>query len=96
MKITIFGSGYVGLVTGACLADVGNHVLCIDVDAAKVAMLERGEVPIHEPGLDALIARNRAAGRLHFSTDAKRGVQHGIAIGLSSISRPFRSARPMR
>ena len=80
MRVTVFGSGYVGLVTGACLADVGNQVLCIDIDAAKVAMLERGEVPIHEPGLDALIARNRAAGRLQFATDARRGVEHGVAI----------------
>ena len=80
MKITVFGSGYVGLVTGACLAEVGNHVLCIDIDAAKVARLEAGEVPIHEPGLDALIARNRAAGRLGFSTDAAGGVAHGEAI----------------
>ncbi len=80
MKITVFGSGYVGLVTGACLAEVGNHVLCIDIDTAKVARLEAGEVPIHEPGLDALIARNQAAGRLRFSTDAARGVAHGEAI----------------
>lgn len=80
MKITIFGSGYVDLVTGACLAEVGNHVLCVDVDAVKVARLEAGEVPIHEPGLDVLIARNRAAQRLDFSTDAARGVAHGQAI----------------
>ncbi len=53
MKITIFGSGYVGLVTGACLADAGNHVVCVDVDERKTAMLKRGEMPIHEPGLDA-------------------------------------------
>jgi UDPglucose 6-dehydrogenase len=58
MRITIFGSGYVGLVTGACLADAGNHVLCVDVDERKVAMLKRGEVPIHEPGLESLVKRN--------------------------------------
>ena len=85
MRVTIFGSGYVGLVTGACLADAGNHVLCVDVDAAKVARLERGDVPIHEPGLDALIARNARAGRLRFTTDAEAGVRHGlfqlIAVG---------------
>ena len=85
MNITIFGSGYVGLVSGACLADAGNHVLCIDIDARKVAMLQAGEIPIHEPGLDAIVARNAAAGRLRFSTDAKEGVEHGlfqlIAVG---------------
>jgi UDPglucose 6-dehydrogenase len=85
MRITIFGSGYVGLVTGACLADAGNHVVCVDVDAGKIAMLERGEVPIHEPGLDDLVKRNYEAGRLSFTTNAKEGVDHGlfqlIAVG---------------
>ena len=85
MKVTIFGSGYVGLVTGACLAEAGNHVVCVDVDAAKIARLERGEVPIHEPGLDALLKRNAEAGRIEFTTDAARGVAHGlfqfIAVG---------------
>ena len=85
MRITIFGSGYVGLVTGACLADAGNHVLCVDVDAGKIERLNRGEVPIHEPGLDELIARNAAKGRLKFTTDAALGVEHGlfqmIAVG---------------
>ncbi len=85
MKVTIFGSGYVGLVTGACLAEAGNHVVCVDIDAAKVARLNQGEVPIHEPGLDALIARNRASGRLEFTTDAGRAIEHGlfqlIAVG---------------
>ena len=68
MKLTVIGTGYVGLVTGACLADVGNDVLCIDVDAAKVARLQQGEIPIHEPGLDQVVARCIAAGRLKFST----------------------------
>ena len=85
MRITIFGSGYVGLVTGACLADAGNHVLCVDVDERKTAMLRRGEVPIHEPGLESLIRRSADAGRLRFTTDAKEGVDHGlfqlIAVG---------------
>jgi UDPglucose 6-dehydrogenase len=85
MRITIFGSGYVGLVTGACLADAGNHVICVDVDAGKIDRLNRGEVPIHEPGLDEIIERNAKAGRLEFTTDAKRGVAHGlfqlIAVG---------------
>jgi UDPglucose 6-dehydrogenase len=78
MKVTIFGSGYVGLVTGACLADAGNHVICLDIDAAKVEGLNRGEVPIHEPGLEAAIRRNRAAGRLEFTLDNARAVQHGL------------------
>ena len=85
MRVTIFGSGYVGLVTGACLADAGNHVVCVDVDARKIERLNRGEVPIHEPGLDALIKRNAEAGRLEFTTDAAKGVEHGlfqlIAVG---------------
>src|SRR5580765_6977381 len=85
MRVTIFGSGYVGLVTGACLADAGNHVICVDIDAGKIERLKRGEVPIHEPGLEALIKRNAEAGRLEFTTDAAQGVEHGlfqlIAVG---------------
>ncbi len=85
MRITIFGSGYVGLVTGACLADAGNHVVCVDVDERKVAMLQQGELPIHEPGLDAVVKRNFDAGRLRFTTSALEGVRHGqyqlIAVG---------------
>ncbi len=85
MKITIFGSGYVGLVTGACFAEVGNDVLCVDVDPRKVEMLQRGEIPIHEPGLDDVVQRNSAAGRLRFTTDLAEGVAHGlfqfIAVG---------------
>src|SRR6202022_595690 len=85
MRITIFGSGYVGLVTGACLADAGNHVVCVDVDERKIAMLKDGGMPIHEPGLDEVVKRNFDAGRLRFTTNAKEGVQHGlfqlIAVG---------------
>src|SRR5271167_2118138 len=85
MRITIFGSGYVGLVSGACLADAGNQVLCVDVDERKIAMLLKGEVPIHEPGLHALVKRNADAGRLNFTTSAREGVDHGlfqlIAVG---------------
>ncbi len=77
MKVTVFGAGYVGLVTGACLAEMGNHVLCVDVDPRKIDMLKRGEVPIHEPGLDTMIQRNAAAGRLQFTTDAAAAVAHG-------------------
>jgi UDPglucose 6-dehydrogenase len=85
MQVTIFGTGYVGLVTGTCLAEVGNDVICVDIDADKVARLNRGEVPIFEPGLDDLIAANRTAGRLRFTTDAPSAVAHGqiifIAVG---------------
>jgi UDPglucose 6-dehydrogenase len=85
MKVTIIGSGYVGLVTGACLADMGNHVVCLDLDAKKVALLQSGGVPIHEPGLEALIKSNVAAGRLSFTADAAMATQHGtlqfIAVG---------------
>jgi UDPglucose 6-dehydrogenase len=85
MKVTIFGSGYVGLVSGACLAEAGNHVLCVDTDAERVERLNRGEVPIHEPGLDQLMQRNCAAGRLEFTADTARAVEHGlfqlIAVG---------------
>jgi UDPglucose 6-dehydrogenase len=85
MQITIFGSGYVGLVTGACLAEVGNHVVCVDIDADKIRRLNEGDVPIYEPGLDDYIHRNAEAGRLEFTTDIAKGVAHGlfqfIAVG---------------
>ncbi|MES9906526.1 MAG: UDP-glucose/GDP-mannose dehydrogenase family protein [Sedimenticola sp.] len=85
MKVTIFGSGYVGLVTGVCLAEVGNEVICMDVDAAKIEMLNRGEVPIFEPGLESMLKRNASSGRLGFTTDAGYAVEHGqfqvIAVG---------------
>ncbi|QIK37190.1 UDP-glucose/GDP-mannose dehydrogenase family protein [Caldichromatium japonicum] len=85
MDVTIFGTGYVGLVTGTCLAEVGNRVLCIDIDPDKIELLNNGGVPIYEPGLEEMIHANRAAGRLRFSTDAKAGVEHGlfqfIAVG---------------
>ena len=74
MKITMIGAGYVGLVTGACFAEVGNDVLCVDVDAAKIATLEGGGVPIHEPGLAEMIARNVHARRLRFTTDVDAAV----------------------
>ena len=85
MHLTIFGSGYVGLVTGACMAEMGNQVVCVDIDEAKIAGLNRGEIPIYEPGLDQYIERNMRAGRLEFTTDVKKGVEHGlfqfIAVG---------------
>ncbi len=77
MKITVVGAGYVGLVTGACLSEMGNHVICLDVDSRKIEMLQRGEIPIHEPGLDAIVRRNAAAGRLQFTTDVATAVGHG-------------------
>ncbi|MFG6158399.1 UDP-glucose dehydrogenase family protein [Halomonas sp. 1390] len=85
MKITIFGTGYVGLVTGTCLADVGHDVLCMDVDADKIARLEGGEIPIYEPGLEPMVQANVAAGRLRFTTDPAQAVAFGtlqfIAVG---------------
>ncbi|MBS0346398.1 MAG: UDP-glucose/GDP-mannose dehydrogenase family protein [Proteobacteria bacterium] len=85
MKITVVGTGYVGLVSGACLAEMGNDVLCLDLDPEKIRILEEGGIPIHEPGLDQVVARNIAAGRLHFTTDVQAAVQFGtiqfIAVG---------------
>ena len=85
MKITVIGTGYVGLVSGACLADVGNQVLCMDIDAKKIATLKSGSIPIFEPGLKEMVASNVAAGRLHFTTDVAEGVAFGdiqiIAVG---------------
>jgi len=85
LKITVIGAGYVGLVSGACLAEVGNEVLCLDVDSRKIDVLNSGGMPIHEPGLQEMVARNRASGRLRFTTDVAEGVRHGeiqfIAVG---------------
>jgi len=85
MKVTVFGSGYVGLVTGACLADVGNDVMCMDIDEAKINDLKAGKIPIYEPKLDELVERNARAGRLSFTTDVEEAVTHGefqfIAVG---------------
>ena len=85
MKVSVIGTGYVGLVTGACLADMGNEVMCLDVDEAKIRSLERGIIPIHEPGLDEIVKRNVEAGRLVFTLDAKRAAEFGevqmIAVG---------------
>jgi len=85
MKITVIGTGYVGLVSGACLAEMGNDVLCLDVDPRKIEMLERGEIPIWEPGLQEMVRRNVAANRMKFTLDVERSVGHGtiqfIAVG---------------
>jgi UDPglucose 6-dehydrogenase len=87
MNVTIIGTGYVGLVTGACLADMGNHVFCLDVDSEKVHMLNAGGIPIFEPGLEAVVRRNEAAGRLSFSTDVAASVRHG-ALQLIAVGTP--------
>ena len=85
MRLTIFGSGYVGLVQGACMAEMGNHVVCYDIDKDKIDRLNNGEIPIYEPGLEAYVERNAEAGRLEFTTDVGKAVDHGlfqfIAVG---------------
>ena len=85
MKITVTGTGYVGLVSGTCLADVGNDVLCLDLDAEKINILREGGIPIYEPGLEAMVKKNMGAGRLRFTTDVEEAVAHGslqfIAVG---------------
>jgi UDPglucose 6-dehydrogenase len=85
VKVTMIGTGYVGLVSGACLAEVGNDVLCVDLDARKIETLNSGGIPIFEPGLQQMVERNRAAGRLRFTTDVVEGAKHGtiqfIAVG---------------
>ncbi|MCM2355561.1 MAG: UDP-glucose 6-dehydrogenase, partial [Arenimonas sp.] len=85
MRVTVFGTGYVGLVTGTCLAEVGHQVTCVDIDQAKVDGLNRGVVPIFEPGLEDMVLANHGAGRLSFTTDAAQAIAHGdvlfIAVG---------------
>lgn len=80
MKVTAIGTGYVGLVTGACLAEMGNHVVCLDVNPEKIRILNEGEIPIHEPGLLEVVRRNVAAGRLQFTTDVDLAVKHGTLL----------------
>ena len=95
MKIAVVGSGYVGLVAGACLAENGNDVVCVDKDPAKVELLQRGKIPIYEPGLEELVRRNRAEKRLTFTTALERGVR-GAADHLHRRrhAAPARTARP--
>src|SRR3546814_4880805 len=91
MRITMIGSGYVGLVSGACFSDFGHDVICVDKDAAKIKALKAGRMPIYEPGLDQLVAANVAAGRLSFTTDLAGAVAEAeaifIAVGTPSIGR---------
>lgn len=87
MKITVIGTGYVGLVSGACLADLGNDVLCLDIDSKKIELLNGGGVPIYEPGLDEIIKRNVESGRLRFSTDVADSVSHGL-VQMIAVATP--------
>ncbi|MEK1886013.1 MAG: UDP-glucose/GDP-mannose dehydrogenase family protein [Phyllobacterium sp.] len=87
MKLTVFGIGYVGLVQAAVLAEVGHHVLCVDIDAEKVERLNQGLIPIHEPGLESLVRENHAAGRIRFTTDATAAIKHGKIL-MSAVGTP--------
>ena len=88
MRITVVGTGYVGLVSGTCFAETGNEVVCVDIDAAKVARMQEGEVPIYEPGLEVLFERNTQQGRLRFTTDLQEGADHGEVIFLALPTPP--------
>ena len=96
MKIAVVGTGYVGLVAGACLAENGNEVVCVDKDAKKVKLLQRGSIPIYEPGLEELVRRNRAEKRLTFTTALERGVRSAqiIFIAVGHADRRRRLRRP--
>ena len=80
MKISVIGTGYVGLVTGTCFAETGNHVTCVDVDSIKIDSLKNGRIPIYEPGLDVLFERNKREKRLEFTTDLKKGIDGSKVI----------------
>ena len=94
MKIAVIGTGYVGLVTGTCLAETGNDVTCVDCDRKKIAMLNRGHIPIYEPGLAELVARNVAGGRLRFTTDLAAAAQNRSCCSWRSARRPAATVRP--
>ena len=88
MNIAVVGTGYVGLVTGTCFSETGNHVTCIDIDQEKVKKLNNGIVPIYEPGLDVLFERNVRQGRLTFTTDLKEGIEGAKIIFLALPTPP--------
>src|SRR6476661_6973916 len=88
MKITVVGTGYVGLVTGTCLAETGNHVCCVDIDQRKVEKLRNGIMPIYEPGLEKLFERNLKEDRLSFTTSLQEGIDHGEIVFLALPAPP--------
>ncbi|HEX8097854.1 MAG TPA: nucleotide sugar dehydrogenase, partial [Pyrinomonadaceae bacterium] len=94
MRIAVVGTGYVGLVTGACFAEFGDDVTCVDVDAGKIARLIQGEIPIYEPGLEELVEKNAHAGRLHFTTDLKSAVEQALVIFLAVGTPPKEDGSP--
>jgi UDPglucose 6-dehydrogenase len=96
MKITVIGTGYVGLVSGACLAEMGNQVLCLDVDSEKIRILREGGIPIHEPGLQEIVQRNLAAGRFQFTTDVAQAVSFGTLQFIAVGTCPGPTWRPRR
>jgi UDPglucose 6-dehydrogenase len=100
MRVTIIGAGYVGLVTGACLAETGNTVMCVDKDVGKIALLKSGKIPFHEPGLAPLVEGNISRGRLIFSNDLRSAVRHApvifLAVGTPRVQTAKRIYRPWR
>ena len=90
MKLALIGTGYVGLVTGACFAEMGNEVICVDANAAKVEALEQGRIPIYEPGLEEMVKRNVAAGRLSFTASTKEGVEKSDVIVVTHAIEEYR------